>query len=158
MSDTMNTGGRRPQLRHQDTDMIPPVLLRAMAILALSALALTTYAVLTGREPSGRPPAGEPLIAREIVLDGSVNGSVRVLDPTGTELLAGNDETGGFSSVMWRAMRRERMQHGVDPMLPLVLSRHDGGRVIVTDPVTGWRVELGGFGADNVAEFARLLD
>jgi putative photosynthetic complex assembly protein len=38
------------------------------------------------------------------------------------------------------------------------LIRFEDGRIALKDDLTGWRAELIGFGADNTAAFARLLE
>jgi putative photosynthetic complex assembly protein len=40
---------------------------------------------------------------------------------------------------------------------PVTLARHENGRLTLTDPATGWSVELTAFGSDNEAAFAALL-
>jgi hypothetical protein len=37
------------------------------------------------------------------------------------------------------------------------LMRHENGRFTISDPSTGWRADLMGFGRDNARAFAKLL-
>ncbi len=47
--------------------------------------------------------------------------------------------------------------HRVGEDAPVTLARHQNGRLTITDPATGWSVELTAFGSDNEAAFAALL-
>lgn len=148
----------RPHLMNRDKEMVPVVLLRAMLILALSALAITTYAVVTERPLVGQPLPAPVTAEREIVMDGDKSGAVSIYGADGTLLAAAEDGVSGFHSVIWRAMARSRRMQGVDPTLPLTLARHANGRLSLTDPITGWTVELASFGAANRDAFGAFLD
>jgi putative photosynthetic complex assembly protein len=148
---------RHPELVNRDREMIPPVLLKAMAMLALTSLALVTYAVLTDRPLTGVPQPAPEVASRVIALDGHVDGSVIVLDEAGAVLSDLGPDEAGFVSVVWRAMNRERMLHGVAETAPLRLVEMENGRLTVFDDETGWSVELGSFGQANRAAFERLL-
>ena len=149
---------RNPELVNRDREMIPPVLLKAMAILALSSLAITSYAVLTDRPTVGTPPPAEELRSRQIVLDGDRYGGVVVYDGAGTMMADLGPDEAGFISVIWRGMNRTRMKHGVAETLPLRLVEYANGRLALYDDETDWSVELGYFGDDNRASFAALMD
>lgn len=148
----------RPQLVNRDREMIPTVLLRAMLILALSALALTTYAVVTDRPLVGQPLPAPVTQSREIVFDGTKTGEVAILATDGTVLVAKDHPESGFHSVIWRAFSRQRMQAGLPTDTPVLLEAHANGRLALTDPETGWSVELASFGAANRDAFAVLMD
>jgi putative photosynthetic complex assembly protein len=159
-SDLLHTMARKgaPKLMNRDREMIPVVLLRAMLILALSTLALVSYAVVTDRPLVGQPLPAPVVKERLIVLEGSETGVSAVRSLEGALLTDPDGPLSGFVDVVWRALARERMQHGVAAGLPLVLAEHANGRLSLTDPETGWSVELASFGADNRAAFATLLD
>jgi len=160
MSDTpMNAAQRRnPELVNRDREMIPPVLLKAMAILALSALAITSYAVLTDRPLTGQPLPSDELRSRTIVMDGDKYGAVTVYDDQGAVLADLGPDEAGFVSVIWRGMNRSRMKHGVAETAPLRLVEFENGRLGIFDDETGWTVELASFGDANRASFAALMD
>lgn len=150
--------GRRPQLVNRDREMIPTVLLRAMLILALSSLALVTYAVVTDRPLVGQPLPAPVVQQRTLILDGTKSGEVAILAEDGTVLVAQDEAISGFHSVIWRAFARQRMQSGLPLPAPVVLQAHANGRLGLTDPETGWHVELASFGAANRDAFAAFLD
>ncbi len=148
---------RHPELVNRDREMIPPVLLKAMAILALSALAITTYAVVTDRPLVGQPPAAAEVRSRAIILDGDKYGGVVVKAADGAVMQDLDPDAAGFISVIWRGMNRSRMLHGVPETMPLRLVEFENGRLAIFDDETGWTVELASFGDDNRASFAALL-
>ena len=163
MSENMihtHVGATAPQMRARDKEMIPTVLLRAMLMLALTSLALVTYAVLTDRPLTGQPQPAPEVAARTIVLDGErTSGDVVVRDgATGTVLADLAADESGFVSVIWRALTRERMKHGVAAGLPVRLVEFENGRLAIIDDETGWTVELGSFGATNRASFAAFIE
>ena len=146
-------------LQRREREKIPLLLLRAMFVLVLSALAIVSYAVLTDRPLEAMPPSDTPVLAeREIILSGSMNGSAEVMDVNGTMIASLTPDKGGFIAGVYRVLVRERNKHGVDIHAPIRLVRFADGRLSLRDAHTGWRAELIGFGRDNEAAFARLLN
>lgn len=146
------------QLAERDREMIPIVLVRAMFILALFSLVLVAYARLTDRPLVGVAP-DLPIVAEmSITLDHQPDETVLIRDETGAVIANSAENRAGFIATVWRVVDRERMKHGADRAAPLRLVRRDNGKVAILDPETGWNLELIGYGPDNVAAFARLID
>jgi putative photosynthetic complex assembly protein len=149
------------KLVERDKEMIPAVLLRAMFVLVLCAIAITAFASYTDRPLEAMPALeGEVAIAKErtVFLYGEMSGAARVLDANGS-VIANLDETkGGFVAGMYRVLKRTRMQAGLDLDLPVRLILFENGQLSLRDDHTGWRAELIGFGPDNAATFARMLE
>ncbi len=147
------------RLVKRDREMIPRMLLRAMFAMVVIVLLIVTWARLTDRPLTAMPPSDIPLLRdKPIVLVGSMSGAAQVYDIDGA-LIADLDETqGGFIAGVWRVLVRERNKHGVATDAPIRLVMFADGRMGLRDDLTGWRTELQGFGADNAAAFARLLD
>ena len=143
----------------EDREKIPRWLLRAILALVVIVMALVTFARVTGMEPAAMPPKDVPVVAeRTLVIFGDQEGHARVLDQYGSQIADLSPEQGGFISGVWRSMARIRSQQGIDPNAPVRLVRFADGRLGLRDDLTGWRVELLGFGRDNTAAFAKLLD
>ena len=143
----------------EDREKIPRWLLRAILALVVIVMALVTFARVTGMEPAAMPPKDVPVVAeRTLVIFGDQEGHARVLDQYGSQIADLSPEQGGFISGVWRSMARIRGQQGIDPNAPVRLVRFADGRLGLRDDLTGWRVELLGFGRDNTAAFAKLLD
>jgi putative photosynthetic complex assembly protein len=141
-----------------DREKIPRVILRAMLLLVLAVLALVTWARVTDRPLDAMPPDVAVAESRTIHIFGKMDGSARVLDADGAVIADLTPDKGGFIAGMWRALNRERTKHGVSLDAPVVLIRYEDGRLALQDPTTGWRAQLLGFGRDNTAVFARLLE
>jgi putative photosynthetic complex assembly protein len=56
-----------------------------------------------------------------------------------------------------RSLARQRKQAGLPRDLPFLLERRENGRLSLSDPSTGARIELDAFGSGNAATFARFL-
>ncbi len=148
----------RAKQPHEDRELIPRILLRAMGLLVLSALAITTYASVTDRPLAAMPPDVAIVEERNLVIYGDMSGAARVFTTEGSLVAELTPENGGFVSGVWRAMARVRTNAGVDVHAPVRLVRFEDGRLGLRDDFTGWRAELMGFGATNAAAFARLMD
>lgn len=149
------------RLRNRDREMIPTMLLRAMAVLVACALLITSYAALTDRPLEAMPALdGEVEVVRErmiyIQADG-VSGAARVLDANGTVIADLDPSQGGFVAGVERVLSFERERRGDTEVRPIRLVLYANGQLSLRDDQTGWRAELVGFGAKNADVFARLL-
>ena len=145
----------------RDKEMIPRVLLRAMTILCISVLLIATYARLTDRPLAAAPPSEvEVPVAEErlIRIFGAMDGSARVMDVDGNVIVTLGPDQGGFVAGIHRVLERERGAVGLSADDPIRLVRFSDGRLGLRDPLTDFRAELVGFGADNTRVFARLLE
>ena len=138
--------------------MVPRILVQAMFALMAAALALTTFAVLTERPKVG--VAVESAVTQEalITLIGDRSGDVTAQGPDGALLARSGDNAQGFIGVIWRVIAHERAGQGADIGAPVNVRRHENGRLSIFDPETGLTLDLVGYGADNIAAFANLLD
>ena len=142
----------------QQREIISRRLLRAMALLVASSLALVTYARVTDRPLEAQPVDGEIAQERVIHVFADMSGAAQILDANGSLIADLPPTQGGFVAGVWRALVFERQKAGVDPDAPVRLMRFADGRLALRDEVGGTRFELIGFGPDNAAAFARLLD
>ncbi|KNG93756.1 photosynthetic complex assembly protein PuhC [Pseudaestuariivita atlantica] len=143
--------------RSHDTPVIPPFMGKAMLGLVLGALVVASYARLTDRPLSATPPVSEVAMSRDVILRADQSGRIIVLDPMGSAIAHLDEAKGGFIAGVARVLQRERTKAGTDLNGPVTVSRHENGRLSITDPSTGWSADLMGFGADNARAFARLL-
>lgn len=141
-----------------DREKIPRLLLRAMALMVIVVLMLVTYARVTDRPLEAKPANGPIAAERVLHIIASDGGGAQVLDANGSVVANMADGKGGFVAGAWRAISYQRSLHGLDPNLPVRLVRFEDGRLALFDDHTGWRMEIMGFGRDNTAAFARLLN
>lgn len=149
------------KLVERDKEMIPTVLIRAMFILCVCVLIIVSYARLTDRPLSATPPTLEeaPIVTERLIrIYAELDGSARVFDPNGNLIADYASEEGGFIAGVYRVLDRERSAVGADASDPIRLVRFEDGRLGLRDDLTDFRAELVGFGADNEAAFARLLE
>jgi putative photosynthetic complex assembly protein len=146
------------QMKHRDREMVPKTLVRAMFALMVSATALVGYASYTDRPALAVAPHSDIVREVSVTLDGSRSTGVKVLDTQGNLLARSNEEKNGFIDVVWVSVMRERLISDVPSNEPLRVVRRQNGHVAVLDDTTGWKIELIGYGKDNVAAFAKLLD
>lgn len=136
---------------------LPRPLRIGLVTLAVLAVGLGATARITG---AGHVTlaGSQPEQVRHLAFVDQTDGTVLVRDATTGqdigELPAGN---GGFARGALRALARQRRLRGLGPEAPFTLTRWTGGRLTLDDSATGAHVELGGFGPDNQAAFARLL-
>lgn len=146
------------QMKYRDRDMVPAVLVKAMFGLMIGAVALVGYANWTDRPVTSVAPASDIVRELSITLDGNRSDGVQVLGPDGTKLAHSNDDMAGFIDVIWLSVNRERIVQDVPSGAPVRVVKRQNGQVAVIDDTTGWKIELIGYGQDNVAAFARLID
>ena len=149
------------KLVKRDKEMVPTILVRAMFVLCLCVLIIVAYARLTDRPLSAMPPSEAEVPAvqeRTIRIFGQMDGSARVLDADGNLIADFGPDEGGFVAGIYRVLERERGAVGLDASEPIRLVRISDGRIGLRDDHTDFRAELFGFGADNEAVFARLLE
>ena len=139
---------------HQ-VNALPKGLLIAMAALVLIALVGTAAVRLSGAVI--RSPDASAVATRSLRFEDRADGSVAVLDGrTGLELERVQGEAGFLRGAL-RAMARERRKRDLGSEAPFDLIGRADGRLTLSDPATGERIDLESFGSTNAATFARLL-
>ncbi len=152
------TNSLAAQMKHRDRDMVPSVLVKAMFALMMGAVVLVGYARLTDRPVIAVPPQSDMIEERLITLIGTRSDGVKVYDGAGKQLAYSNEEKSGFIDVIWLSVNRERLVQDLESNAPVRLVKRANGHVAVIDDTTGWKIELIGYGQDNVAAFAKLID
>lgn len=149
----MKTPPMSNQSRNADT--FPRwVLLSVGSLLAFSLLSVGLVR-LTGNGPDQL--AARVLELRTLRFEDRSNGAVAVIDGNTGKLLEEVAGEQGFLRGTVRALARERQsrQIGSEPAFELI-ARADG-RLVLSDPMTGQKVDLASFGPTNAAVFARYL-
>jgi putative photosynthetic complex assembly protein len=146
------------QMKMRDRDMVPRFLVVTMFGLMLATLAMVSFAKITDQPMRGVPAVSEVVKEMPITLIGARSGGVVVEDATGKEVAWSFKNKAGFIDVIWVSVSRERKVQGVTGNPPLRLVRQANGHTVIIDPATGLTIELIGYGPDNIAAFARLLD
>lgn len=140
---------------HARSERIPRGLVRAVAVLLALVLGCVAALRLAGFRPAVAPPA--TLAERTLAFADTADGAVRVSDAASGQTLAELHGEQGFLRGVLRGLARERRAQQLGAATPYVLSLHADGRLLITDPQTGQRIDLASFGPDNAAVFARWL-
>lgn len=146
------------QMRHRDKEMVPKFLVQSMFALMIGSLALVAYAQWADVPQSGVLFEAPVLESREVSLIGDRTGKYVVLDDNGTVLASTADEKAGFIGVIGKVIDRERLVLGVEAEGPITVARRENGNIAIIDPNTQMSIDLIGYGKDNVAAFAKLLN
>jgi putative photosynthetic complex assembly protein len=136
-------------------NLITPQQVALIGVLLLGTL----LAVATVRQ-SGMQihvPDAPAVSARALRFEDRPDGSVAVIDHArGAEIERIQGEA-GFLRGSLRALTRERQRRSLGPEVPFVVTARADGRLTLSDPATGERVDLESFGPTNAGVYARLL-
>ncbi|KPF93645.1 hypothetical protein IP81_02740 [Novosphingobium sp. AAP83] len=148
-----------------ETTVSRPILLLAGGLVAITLL--LTASVSFGLVPREAVPsvvrAQEGIVAietRNLSFADRADGAVAVIDADTKETLAvllGENDGGGFIRGVMRGLARERRMHGLGAQAPFSLTHWQNGALSLVDTGTGRSIELGSFGPQNRAAFARFL-
>jgi putative photosynthetic complex assembly protein len=133
-----------------------PRLIPSVAVVMLGgALLAATVARLTGYAAQSAPPelAQLPLSFADLA-DGGVavrNGDTGAL----IEKIPARDD--GFLRMTMRLLAGARARENITGETPFLLTEFTGGRMQLSDPQTGLKIELEAFGPSNIAEYARFF-
>ena len=146
------------QMRYRDKEMVPRFLVQAMFALMAASLAIVAYAQWFDVPNKGVLVEAPIVQSLDIVMIGDRTGIYTVTTLDGTQIASSADHKAGFLGVMGRVIDRERHVHDLPINAPIEVVRRENGNIAILDDTTNLRVELIGYGKDNVAAFAKLLD
>ena len=146
------------QMRHRDREMVPRILVQAMFGLMAATLAIVAYAQWFDVPNRGVLVEAPIVQSLDIVMTGDRSGVYQVHGTDGELIASSSDEKAGFLGVIGRVIDRERFKNNVTGNAPFQVVRRENGNIAIIDDTTDLRVELIGYGQDNVAAFAKLLD
>jgi putative photosynthetic complex assembly protein len=123
----------------------------------IAAVLAAVVAVRTFGSGWSSAPLAEPIAERHLRFVDAPGGDLMALALDGTPLARYPAGTNGFVRATLRSLAHERMRRGNGAELPFRLTAYADGRLSLSDPATGRRVDLEAFGATNGAVFADLL-
>ena len=150
---------------HDHAEPIPrvPLLMIGGVVLLALALAASTSLGLVARDAvpeASRAAAGtQASDTRSLFFRDGEDGAVLIDDAeTGERVARVEPGTGGFIRSTVRGLVQVRRREGIGAATPFTLTAYDNGALAIGDPTTGETRELTGFGQDNSAAFAVLLN
>lgn len=136
---------------------IPRGILLAAAVFALGSIAIVVFARNADVGVS-RVDYTSPLQTRALQFADRPDGSIFVSSADDGSVVAVLEPgSNGFVRIVMRSLAQERMDKGIGAEPAFELTRWDDGRLSISDPATGKRLDLTGFGRNNVDDFAKLL-
>jgi putative photosynthetic complex assembly protein len=129
-------------------------------LLAIGAVLLVVLIGVAGVRLSGtsiRAPDANAVAQRSLRFEDRRDGSVAVLDARSGQQIEAIQGEAGFLRGALRAMARERRKQGLGSEPAFELIARADGRLTLSDPATGERVDLESFGPTNAGVFRRLL-
>jgi putative photosynthetic complex assembly protein len=129
-------------------------------LLGIGALLAATLVVAAGwrlAELPTRTPDAATVALRELRFDDAADGGVLVIDHASGATIETVHGEQGFLRGSLRGLVRERRKHGVGAAVPFQLIGRADGRVTLSDPATGARIDLESFGPSNAAVYTRWL-
>ena len=148
----------KPRIHATENELVPRFLVRSMFAMVMVCLVMVSLYTWFDGPAQYTAPDSPVIIERTLYLEGNLNGSAKVFDENRALVADYSPEEGGFLSGMWRVLQRERTKARVDLDGPVIVRARENNRLEIFDPSTGWGADLMGFGADNSAAFARLLN
>ena len=142
---------------HDPHEPVPRIPLAGAILLVGIALAAVTFSRVTG-VGSVVPVSVADIEVRELRFEDRPDGSIAVRDGRdGSTVWTAAPGTNGFMRGVLRGFARERKRSDFGQEVPFRLVRKADDRMLLEDPTTGRRVDLGSFGRDNAIVFAALL-
>ncbi len=124
-------------------------------LFVVGAVSLARWNEQVSRHPV---PDVRPVAERQLLFLDGVNGDVRVVDAaSGASVGHFARGEGSFVRGVIRSLTRARSQQVVLPEQPFTLQQYPGGRLILSDPRTGERIELNAFGTTNAGVFVSFF-
>ncbi|UZK69550.1 photosynthetic complex assembly protein PuhC [Sphingomonas sp. S1-29] len=148
---------------HSHENTVPRGALMMVAVLVGLALAMTAAFRLAQMPPTASPvleraAAGVAAIdSRSLRFFDQADGGVLIERIGETPAVIEPGQQTGFVRGVMRGMARDRRMRGIGNEPPFTLTAWADGGLSLSDPSTGRIVELNGFGNDNRAAFAALL-
>lgn len=128
-----------------------------LALAALVLISLISVAAVRWSGMSVHTPDAPPVATRLLRFEDRPDGSVAVLDAVSGRQFHAIQGEAGFLRGALRAMARERRKQGLGSAPAFELIARADGRLTLSDPATGERVDLESFGPTNAGAFAQLL-
>lgn len=130
------------------------VLISVGSLLAFSLVSVGLVRI-TGNGPDQL--AGAVVEVRALRFEDRSNGAVAVIDGKTGKLIEEVTGEQGFLRGTVRALARERHSRQLGSEIAFELMASADGRLVLSDPATGQKVELASFGPTNAAVFARFF-
>lgn len=139
------------------------------ALMMVGGLVGTTLLATAAFRIADVPPTASPVLERQaahvapirsqtLSFADMAGGGVRIDRVGGPSTIIHPGDQSGFVRGVMRGLARDRRMRGMGSAPPFTLTLWANGGLSLTDTATGRIIELNGFGLDNRATFAKLLE
>jgi putative photosynthetic complex assembly protein len=128
-----------------------------LVIAALLLFSLLSVAAVRLSGASIHTPDAAAVAVRALRFEDRPDGSIAVIDARSGRQIESVQGEAGFIRGALRALARERRKHGLGSGPAFELIGRADGRLTLSDPATGARIDLESFGPTNASSFVRLL-
>jgi putative photosynthetic complex assembly protein len=97
------------------------------------------------------------IVSRNLVFRDEPDSSISVRDADTGQRLDSIEGEAGFARSVLRSLARARLKAGHGPERPFTLSRTEQGGLVLSDALTGERIDLAALGPTNAGVFAMYL-
>ena len=97
------------------------------------------------------------IVSRNLVFRDEPDSSISVRDADTGQRLDSIEGEAGFARSVLRSLARARLKAGHGPERPFALSRTEQGGLVLSDALTGERIDLAALGPTNAGVFAMYL-
>jgi putative photosynthetic complex assembly protein len=136
-----------------------PVFSKGAQYSMLALVAISLFSVWMVRQSGAdiREPDAPVTQLRELRFEDRPDGSIAVIDYSSNRQIDSVVGEAGFVRGALRSMAQERKRRNLDDAKPFEVIAHQDGRVTLSDPATGRRIDLEAFGPRHSSHFVRLL-
>ena len=125
-------------------------------VMLLSLLGVISFQILNF-EPLNIPKNSAVISSKLIYLQRGQDSSTKILDESKIVLVEYPKGRETFVSSLVTVIERDRLKRNMDKSGPLILQQTDNKRISIFDPTTAIKIDLMGFGAENVRIFSEIL-
>lgn len=97
------------------------------------------------------------MVSRNLTFRDEPDSSISVRDSDTGQRLSSIEGEAGFARSVLRSLARTRLRAGHGPDRPFTLTRTEQGGLVLSDALTGERIDLAALGPTNAAVFAMYL-
>ena len=125
-------------------------------VMLLALLGVISFQILNF-EPLNIPKNSAVISSKLIYLQRDEALSTEIMDESEIILAEYPKGRETFVSSLVTVIERDRLKRNMDKSGPLILQQTDNKRISIFDPTTAIKIDLMGFGAENVRIFSEIL-
>lgn len=147
----------RPKLEGWPLASIGGLLLASLILAGWSAHEKRQRLAVTDQVSAPAYQGTTSIVSRNLVFRDEPDSSISVQDADTGQRLDKIEGEAGFARSVLRSLARARLKAGHGPERPFTLTRTEQGGLVLSDALTGERIDLAALGPTNAGVFATYL-